>query len=130
MEEQLQAIIAETESALASVEARSRLDQVKASILGGNGKLTVLMKGIASVPKEERPAFGQAVNKAKKQSEALLAQTAESLDNAEDAAALGKTRMNSCRGPFAAAWLIVCPTTEHLKASNRENAELMPYTLG
>jgi phenylalanyl-tRNA synthetase alpha chain len=91
VEEQLQAILAETESALASVEARSRLDQVKASILGGNGKLTALMKGIASVPKEERPAFGQAVNKIKKQIEALLAQTAESLDNAEDAAALGKT---------------------------------------
>ena len=91
MEEQLQAILAETESALASVEARSQLDQVKASILGGNGKLTALMKGIASVPKEERPAFGQAVNKTKKQIEDLLAQTAASLDNAEDAAALGKT---------------------------------------
>ena len=49
------------------------------------------MKGIASVPKEERPAFGQAVNKAKKQIEALLTQTAEGLNNAEDAAALGKT---------------------------------------
>ena len=89
MEEQLQAILAETESALATVEARAQLDQVKASILGGNGKLTTLMKGIASVPKEERPAFGQAVNKTKKQIEDLLAQTAASLDNAEDAAALG-----------------------------------------
>ena len=91
MEEQLQAILAETESALAAVEARFQLDQVKAFILGGNGKLTALMKGIASVAKEERPAFGQAVNKTKKQIENLLAQTASSLDNAEDAAALGKT---------------------------------------
>ena len=86
MEEQLQAILAETESALATVEARSQLDQVKASILGGNGKLTALMKGIASVPKEERPAFGQAVNKTKKQIEDTLSEfqsekEPDSLDN-------------------------------------------------
>lgn len=90
MEEQLQAILAETESALSSVEARPDLDRLKASVLGGNGKLTTLMKGIGSLPKEERPAFGQAVNKVKKSLEELFAEAVSRLEGAEDAASLGE----------------------------------------
>ena len=90
MEEQLQAILAETESALSSVEARPALDQLKASILGGKGKLTTLMKDIGSLPKEKRPAFGQAINKTKKSLEDLFAETVSRLEGTEDAASLGE----------------------------------------
>ncbi|MFP6886096.1 MAG: phenylalanine--tRNA ligase subunit alpha, partial [Opitutales bacterium] len=90
MEEQLQAILAETEGSLNSVEARPELDQLKASVLGSNGKLTALMKGIGSLPQEERPAFGQAVNKVKKSLEELFQQAVSRVESTEDATSLGE----------------------------------------
>ena len=89
MQDQLQAILSETETALASVEGRPQLDQLKASVLGGNGSLTAVMKGIGSLPKEDRPAFGQVVNKAKSQLEEMFRETSGRLDASEDAQALG-----------------------------------------
>ncbi|SVD03981.1 uncharacterized protein METZ01_LOCUS356835, partial [marine metagenome] len=90
VEEQLQAILAETEGSLNSVEARPELDQLKASVLGSNGKLTALMKGIGSLPQEERPAFGQAVNKVKKSLEELFQQAVSRIESTEDATSLGE----------------------------------------
>ena len=89
MEEQLQAILAETEDSITTVKARPELDQLKAAILGTNGKLTILMKGIGSLPQEERPIFGQSVNKTKKSLEELFRQATACIESSEDAASLG-----------------------------------------
>ena len=70
MEKDLQAIIAQAEACQADISTRSDWDQVKASILGPKGSLTQASKLIGQLPKEEKPAFGQALNKAKKQVEA------------------------------------------------------------
>lgn len=91
MQDKLQVILSETESALAAVDSRPKLDQLKSSVLGGNGSLTALMKGIGSLPKEERPAFGQTVNKVKNQLEELFRQTVARLETAADTQALGET---------------------------------------
>jgi len=91
MQDQLQAILSETKTALAAVDSRPKLDQLKALVVGGNGSLTALMKGIGSLPKEERPAFGQTVNEVKSQLEALFRKTIARLETAEDAEALGDT---------------------------------------
>ena len=72
------------------MEARPQLDQLKASILGSNGKLTALMKGIGSLPQDERPAFGQAVNKVKKSLDELFQEAVSRLEGAEDATSLGE----------------------------------------
>jgi phenylalanyl-tRNA synthetase alpha chain len=90
MQEKLQAIVSETESALGSVEDMPGLEQLKASVLGGNGSLTVLMKSIASLPPEERPAFGQAVNKVKNHLAELFKNAISDLNSAADAKALGE----------------------------------------
>ena len=90
MEEQLQAILADTEGSLNSVETRPELDRLKASVLGSNGKLTALMKGIGSLPQKERPAFGQAVNKVKKNLEELFQQAVSRIESTEDASSLGE----------------------------------------
>ncbi len=89
MQDQLQAILKESETALASIEGRPQLDQLKASVLGGNGSLTALMKGIGSLPQEDRPAFGQAVNQVKDRLEKLFRETVDRLDSAKDIQALG-----------------------------------------
>jgi phenylalanyl-tRNA synthetase alpha chain len=56
------------EAALAEFGAASdlsALEQVRVSYLGSNGKFTAVMKQLGSLPKEEKPAAGKAINVAK-----------------------------------------------------------------
>jgi len=65
------------EAALADLRAASdlaMLEQARVAHLGANGKLTGLMKQLGSLPKEQKPAAGKAVNTAKAQVEATLAE--------------------------------------------------------
>ncbi len=50
------------------------LEQARVNYLGSNGKFTALMKQLGGLPKEEKPAAGKAVNSAKVELEAALAQ--------------------------------------------------------
>ena len=52
-------------------------------ILGRKAELTQILRGIAELPPEERGAVGGAANKARKELEALIEQSAERLDAAE-----------------------------------------------
>lgn len=49
------------------------LEQIKGAYLGAQGRFTVLMKQLGTLPKEERPAAGKAINEAKAELEAALA---------------------------------------------------------
>ena len=64
--ERSQAIVAETETRISNLSSRSDWEQAKAVILGPNGNLTKAAKQIGNLSKEERPAFGQAINQTKK----------------------------------------------------------------
>jgi phenylalanyl-tRNA synthetase alpha chain len=48
------------------------LEQARTAWLGSHGKFTSLLKQLGSLPKEERPSAGKAVNEAKTQIESLL----------------------------------------------------------
>ncbi len=50
------------------------LEQARVGYLGSNGKFTALMKQLGTLPREEKPAAGKAVNSAKVELEAALAQ--------------------------------------------------------
>jgi phenylalanyl-tRNA synthetase alpha chain len=56
------------------------LEQTKGAWIGPNGRFTALMKQLGSLPKEEKPAAGKAVNAAKAELEAALAARREELD--------------------------------------------------
>ena len=73
VENDLQAIVAQAEASQAEISTRSDWDQAKAAILGPKGTLTQASKLIGQLPREEKPAFGQALNKAKKEVEAFNA---------------------------------------------------------
>jgi phenylalanyl-tRNA synthetase alpha chain len=65
------------QAALAELNSASdlaALDQTRVSYLGSNGKFTALMKQLGSLPKEEKPAAGKAINTAKSELESALAQ--------------------------------------------------------
>ena len=49
------------------------LDQARVSYLGANGRFTAFMKQLGTLPKEEKPAAGKAINAAKLELEAALA---------------------------------------------------------
>ncbi len=56
------------EAALAAIAAApdlAALDQVRVRYLGKSGELTLLLKQLGGLPKEERPAAGQLINVAK-----------------------------------------------------------------
>ncbi|MFP6900678.1 MAG: phenylalanine--tRNA ligase subunit alpha [Opitutales bacterium] len=91
MQDQLQAILSETENALSAVEERAQLDQLKATVLGGNGSLTAVMKEIRSLSKEDRPAFGQAVNQVKTRLEELFRETLARIEVDADTQALAES---------------------------------------
>lgn len=72
MKERLQKI---KNDAIAQIQAASEmnaLNDIKVSFLGKKGELTAIMKSMKEVPPEERPAFGQMVNEARKEIEETL----------------------------------------------------------
>ena len=89
MENDLQAIVSQAEASQANISNRSDWDQAKAVILGPNGSLTQASKLIGKLPREEKPAFGQALNQAKKQVEALFATSLSRIEEQADLIALG-----------------------------------------
>jgi phenylalanyl-tRNA synthetase alpha chain len=72
---------------LAAATDLAALEQARVNYLGSHGKLTALMKELGALPKEEKPAAGKAINAAKTELEAALAQRRSAL---ELAAALPK----------------------------------------
>jgi len=65
------------QSALAELRAApdlAALEQARVSYLGSHGKFTALMKQLGALAKEEKPAAGKAVNGAKVELEAALAE--------------------------------------------------------
>ncbi len=59
------------------------LYKVQVKYLGRKGELTLLMQGIANVPKEEKPAMGRMCNEIKQALEEAFAQRQEQIDSAD-----------------------------------------------
>jgi phenylalanyl-tRNA synthetase alpha chain len=71
------------QSALEEFRAASgltELESARVSHLGANGKFTALMKQLGSLPKEEKPAVGKAINLAKVELESALAERRADLE--------------------------------------------------
>ncbi|MCU7846350.1 MAG: phenylalanine--tRNA ligase subunit alpha [Candidatus Thiodiazotropha sp. (ex Monitilora ramsayi)] len=61
----LQGLIEKAEQAIAGAETLPALDDVRVSYLGKSGLLTTQLKKLGTLPPEQRPQAGQAINKAK-----------------------------------------------------------------
>jgi len=80
----LESLQAEAAQAIIDAEDVVALDQVRVRYLGKSGLLTAQLKTLGQLPKEERPAAGQAINAAK----AALQQAIEARQAALESAAL------------------------------------------
>ena len=74
LQERLPAILAAAQQELRAAPDLAALDRAKGRFLGPEGAFTALMKELGSLPKEERPLAGKAINAAKQELEAVLAE--------------------------------------------------------
>ncbi len=72
MRDKIDQLRTETLAALRQASELAALDAVRVSVLGKKGSLTALLRGMAEVSPEERPAIGALVNEAKAEIEAAL----------------------------------------------------------
>ncbi len=86
----LESLVADGKKAVEQAKDLQALEQVKVEYLGKKGLITSQMKQLGSLPKEERPAFGQKINIAKQEVQQVLDARREVLDNERIAEQLAK----------------------------------------
>ncbi|MCC7373236.1 MAG: phenylalanine--tRNA ligase subunit alpha [Verrucomicrobiales bacterium] len=79
--DQIEPLKAEAIRALQSAPDLPSLENAKGSFLGPDGRFTALMKQMGSLPREERPVAGKAINAAKVELESVLGQCRERLED-------------------------------------------------
>lgn len=79
MNKQLAALEQAAAHAAGEVSSELDLQQVKARFLGKKGELTALMKGVGSLPAEQRPVLGALANEVKDRLETLFNERLEEL---------------------------------------------------
>ena len=82
MSEDLAALAAATEAALAAADDLRAWDAVRVGVLGRNGSLTALLKGLGQVPADQRKDRGAALNRLKTSLEAAIEGRRVALDGA------------------------------------------------
>ena len=65
MKEKLERLSAEAESALATAKDKDEVMKVRTQFLGRKGSISLLVKQLGTLPKEERPLAGQLINQIK-----------------------------------------------------------------
>ncbi len=73
MREALEKIGGEARAAIARAGSSADLAEIDRRLFGEGGEISTLLRGIGKVPKEERPAFGAAANRLKKELEEAIA---------------------------------------------------------
>ena len=86
MEEKIKALKEQMEAALGHVDSKEQLAEFWQNFLGKKGSIADLMKGLGSVPKEERPNIGKTINEFKNQVEARYQEMKNRMDELELAA--------------------------------------------
>jgi phenylalanyl-tRNA synthetase alpha chain len=79
---ELQQILDQAAQEIATANSEHQLNQLKSKYLGKKSTLNGMMKKIGTLPPEQRPDFGQKVNKAKKKVEELLKKQTEKVKEA------------------------------------------------
>ena len=85
--DQIQAIVREAETALASAKTENDVETIRAKTIGRNGAFTALGPLMGKIPPEEKPVAGRAFNEAK---QTLLAKIEETKNRIADSAAVSE----------------------------------------
>ncbi len=108
------------EAALAeagSATSAGVLDDVRVKYLGRSGKVTLLLREISRLPKEERPSFGQSVNKLKVEVAKAIDEAAETLARRDEGESLRSSALDVTlpgRRPLVGSRHIITQTMEEI----------------
>ncbi len=83
MKNRLQGLLAEAQAAISKAVSLDEIESLRVDILGRKGNLTVLLKGLADLPREEKPVIGKLANQIKEQIQKALIEAHRILDGAE-----------------------------------------------
>lgn len=83
MQNELNQLVEAAEQAISAAADLKSLDDIRVTYLGKKGSITEQMKSLGKLPKEEKPAAGQAINVAKQAIQKSLEARKETLNNAE-----------------------------------------------
>ena len=83
MKNRLQGLLAEAQVAINKAVSLDEIESLRVDILGRKGNLTVLLKGLADLPREEKPVIGKLANQIKEQIQKALIEAHRILDGAE-----------------------------------------------
>lgn len=83
MPDNLESLRTEVEAAIAAAASLDELQAVEARFVGRSGSVTALMKTIGTLPPEQRPAFGQRVNRLRDELAGLMAERRAALEESE-----------------------------------------------
>src|SRR5918998_2532857 len=83
MNERIAELRAEAEAAIAAASTSAELEELRVRHLGRKAELPNILRGIATLPPEQRGPTGKAANQARQALEALIAQRAEELAGGE-----------------------------------------------
>ncbi len=79
----IQPFLTQAQTEIEQCSSTAELDAVELRYLGKKGALSALLRQIGNLPPEQRPAFGQAVNRAREQIEQWLETRRATLERAE-----------------------------------------------
>ena len=65
MKEKLESLLQDGITRINATKTETELQEVKGSLLGKQGAVTLLMKEMGKIPAEERPVVGQLINRVK-----------------------------------------------------------------
>ncbi len=78
----LDKLLTDAQSMIAEADSLDAIEAARVELLGKKGRLTSALKAVGQLPKEEKPAAGQAVNQVKQTVQGLLENRLAVLDNA------------------------------------------------
>ena len=77
---QLEALAASARAAIRGADDEKKLEELRVRFLGKKGELSAVLRGMGSLPAEERPRVGEVANKVRDEVEALLAEAKARLE--------------------------------------------------
>src|SRR5512141_1805398 len=94
MKATLEALDAEIQAALDACRTDEELERIRIGYLGRKGRLTEVMRGVGSLPAEERPAIGELANQLKRRVDDHIASLRDRWGAERRAAALASERID------------------------------------
>ena len=83
MKEEIESICVKAKEEIAQVTDAKALNEVRVKYLGKKGELTAVLRGMGTLPAEERPIIGSLVNVVRDELETLITKKEDEFANAE-----------------------------------------------